>query len=184
LIRVKRFVVLTVALLILSTMIFAAGRFSNIPQTRFQAPLMRNMPAYRQPLAPRYQAKQQLTYQEMFKEMNLTKEQAQRILAVIKDANAKLEELQKQYKELYENAKNMSVYEFRIKVRELNQKRAEIIQQMREEIEKTINVEQLQSLMQTYRLRRIEMFAKPKLGFRGPAFLDEDFIDALEEYAK
>jgi len=28
------------------------------------------------------------------------------------------------------------------------------------------------------------MFAKPKLGFRGPAFLDEDFIDALEEYAK
>jgi F0F1-type ATP synthase membrane subunit b/b' len=103
---------------------------------------------------------------------------------VIKDANAKLEELQKQYKELYENAKNMSVYEFRTKVRELNQKRAEIIQQMREEIEKTINVEQLQSLMQTYRLRKAEMFAKPKLGFRGPAFLDEDFIDALEEYAK
>ena len=120
----------------------------------------------------------------MFKEMNLTKEQAQRILAVIKDANAKLEELQKQYKELYENAKNMSVYEFRTKVRELNQKRAEIMHQMREEIEKTINVEQLQSLMQTYRLRRPETFAKPKLGFRGPAFLDEDFIDALEEYAK
>ncbi len=177
----KRFVVLTVALLILASLSFAGGRFSNIPQTRFQAP---QMPAYRQCIAPRYQAKQQLTYQEMFKEMNLTKEQAQRILGVIKDANAKLEELQKQYKELYENAKNMSVYEFRIKVRELNQKRAEIIQQMREEIEKTINVEQLQSLMQTYRLRRIEMFAGPKLGFRGPAFLDEDFIDALEEYAK
>jgi hypothetical protein len=180
-VRVKRFVVLTVALLILASLSFAGGRFSNIPQTRFQAP---QMPAYRQPLAPRYQAKQQLTYQEMFKEMNLTKEQAQRILGVIKDANAKLEELQKQYKELYENAKNMSVYEFRTKVRELNQKRAEIMQQMREEIEKTINVEQLQRLMQTYRLRRTEMFAGPKLGFRGPAFLDEDFIDALEEYAK
>jgi Spy/CpxP family protein refolding chaperone len=178
---VKRFVVLTVALLILASLSFAGGRFSNLPQTRFQAP---QMPAYRQCIVPRYQAKQQLTYQEMFKEMNLTKEQAQRILAVIKDANAKLEELQKQYKELYENAKNMSVYEFRTKVRELNQKRAEIIQQMREEIEKTINVEQLQRLMQTYRLRRIEMFTKPKLGFRGPAFLDEDFIDALEEYAK
>ncbi|MBC7122579.1 MAG: hypothetical protein H5T94_05005 [Pseudothermotoga sp.] len=177
----KRFMVLTVALLILASLSFAGGRFSNIPQTRFQAP---QMPAYRQSIAPRYQAKQQLTYQEMFKEMNLTKEQAQRILGVIKDANAKLEELQKQYKELYENAKNMSVYEFRTKVRELNQKRAEIMQQMREEIEKTINVEQLQSLMQTYRLRRTEMFAGPKLGFRGPAFLDEDFIDALEEYAK
>lgn len=72
---------------------------------------------------------------------------------------AKLEELQKQYEELYENAKNTSVYEFRTKVRELNQKRAEIVQQLREDIEKTINVEQLQNLMQTYRLRRTEMFA-------------------------
>ncbi|WP_448521642.1 hypothetical protein, partial [Pseudothermotoga sp.] len=157
----KRFMVLTVLLVVLTSLSFAAGRFSNLPQTRFQAPLMRNMPAYRQPLAPRYQARQQLTYQEMFKEMNLTKEQAQRILNVVKDANAKLEELEKQYKELYENAKNMSVYEFRTRVRELNQKRAEIIQQMREEIEKTINVEQLQRLMQTYRLRRTEMFAGP-----------------------
>ena len=180
----KKYVVLTVALVIFSTMIFAAGRFSNLPQTRFQAPFVKNMPAHRQTLAPRYQPRQQLTYQEMFKEMNLTKEQAQRILNVIKDANAKLEQLQKQYEELYVNAKNMSVYEFRARVRELNQKRAEIMQQMREEIEKTINVEQLQRLMQTYRLRRTEMFAGPKVGFRGPAFLDEDFIDALEEYAK
>jgi len=178
---VKRFIVLTVALVILSTMIFAAGRFSNLPQTRFQAPFMKNVPAHRQPW---YQPRQQFTYQEMFKEMNLTKEQAQRILNVIKDAKAKLEELEKQYEELYENAKNMSVYEFRARVRELNQKRAEIMQQMREEIEKTINVEQLQRLMQTYRLRRTEMFAGPKVGFRGPAFLDEDFIDALEEYVK
>ena len=90
---------------------------------------------------------------------------------------AKLEELQKQYEELYENAKNTSVYEFRTKVRELNQKRAEIVQQLREDIEKTINVEQLQNLMQTYKLRRTEMFA-------GLTFLDKDFIDALEEYAK
>ncbi|WP_448522522.1 hypothetical protein [Pseudothermotoga sp.] len=41
----KRFMVLTVALVIVSAMIFAAGRFSNVPQTRFQAP---QMPAYRQ----------------------------------------------------------------------------------------------------------------------------------------
>jgi len=90
---------------------------------------------------------------------------------------AKLEELQKQYEELYENAKNTSVYEFRTKVRELNQKRAEIVQQLREDIEKTIATEQLQNLMQTYKLRRTEMFA-------GLTFLDKDFIDALEEYAK
>jgi len=177
--------VLTVTLLILSTMIFAAGRFSNLPQTnRFFQPQMPNLPAYRQPLAPRYQTKQQFTYQELFEEMNLTKEQARRILSVIKDAKVKLEELQKQYKELYENSKSMSVYEFRTKVRELNQKLAEIIHQMREEIEKTINVEQLQRLMQTYRLRRAEMFAGSRFGLRKPAFLDEDFIDALEEYAK
>ncbi|MGE0033868.1 MAG: hypothetical protein AB7S45_08365, partial [Pseudothermotoga sp.] len=164
--------------------IFAAGRFSNLPQPRFQAPLMRKMPAYRQPLAPRYQARPQLSYEEMFKEMNLTKEQAERILSAIKDAKAKLEELEKQYEELQDNAKNMSVYEFRTRVRELNQERAEIVQQLREEIEKTINVEQLQRLMQTYRLRRTEMFAGPRYGFRGPVFLDEDFIDALEEYVK
>ncbi|HBT39083.1 MAG TPA: hypothetical protein DEA64_03070, partial [Pseudothermotoga sp.] len=69
----KKYLVLTVALVIFSTVIFAAGRFSNLPQPRFQAPLMRNMPAYRQPLAPRYQARPQLSYEEMFKEMNLTK---------------------------------------------------------------------------------------------------------------
>ena len=91
--------------------------------------------------------------------MNLTKEQAQRMLKCDQEWKAKLEELQKQYEELYENAKNTSVYEFRTKVRELNQKRAEIVQQLREDIEKTINVEQLQNLMQTYRLRRTEMFA-------------------------
>ena len=91
--------------------------------------------------------------------MNLTKEQAQRMLKCDQEWKAKLEELQKQYEELYENAKNTSVYEFRTKVRELNQKRAEIVQQLREDIEKTVNVEQLQNLMQTYRLRRTEMFA-------------------------
>jgi|GEM_PF-3708216 len=43
----EKYLVLTVALVIFSTMIFAAGRFSNLPQPKFQAPLMRNMPTYR-----------------------------------------------------------------------------------------------------------------------------------------
>jgi len=63
----EKYLVLTVALVIFSTMIFAAGRFSNLPQPKFQAPLMRNMPAYRQSFAPKYQARQRLSYEEMFK---------------------------------------------------------------------------------------------------------------------
>lgn len=191
----KRFLVLTVTLVILATAVsFAAGRFSEVPQIgRFSyGPQMQKFaPTWKQPVmpAPRYQLRQQLTYEQMFKEMNLTKEQAQQLLDAIKEAKTKLEALEKEYKDLYDQSKNMTVYEFKSKVRELNQKRAEIVRQLREKIEQTIRIEQLQQLMQTYRLRRTMMYGEPRLGwkfdgFRGPAFFDEDFIDALEEYIK
>lgn len=194
-VEVKRFLVLTVALVILATAVsFAAGRFGNVPQVNRFSPapqMQRFAPAWKQPVAvaPKYQARQQLTYEQMFKEMNLTKEQAQQMLDAIKEAKAKLEALEKEYKDLYDQSKNMTVYEFRNRVRELNQKRAEIMQQLRERIEQTIKMEQLQQLMQTYRLRRIANYGDPRFGwkfdgFRGPAFLDEEFIDALEEYIK
>ncbi|WP_165276101.1 OmpH family outer membrane protein [Thermotoga sp. Ku-13t] len=189
----KRFLVLTVALVILATAVsFAAGRFGNVPQVnRFMPalPMQRFAPAWKQPVAPapRYQARQQFTYEEMFKEMNLTKEQAQQMLDAIKETKTKLEALEEEYKDLYDQSKNMTVYEFRNKLRELNQKRAEILQQLRERIEQTIRIEQLQQLMQTYRLRRVMTCGEPRLswkfdGFRGPVFLNEEFIDALEEY--
>lgn len=195
----KKLLVLTVTLVILVTaMSFAAGKFNYAPQ-RF-APEWRQpvtawrqpATAWKQPMAPtqRYQFRQEFSYEEAFKAMNLTKEQAQQLLSSIKDAKTKLEALDNEYKALYEKAKDMTVYEFRTQLRELNQKRAEILRELNQKVAETLKVGQLQCLMEHYRLRRAPSFDRWNVGpnirgfAKGPALFDDDFIDALEKYSK
>lgn len=193
----KKLLVLTVALVVLATaMSFAAGKFNYAPQrfvpewkqpaTAWRQPA----PAWKQPVAPRYQFRQEFSYEEAFKAMNLTKEQARQLLDATKDAKAKLEALDKEYKALYEKAKDMTVYEFRTQLRELNQKRAEIMREFNQKVAETLKVGQLQCLMEHYRLRRAPAFDRWNVGpnirgfAKGPALFDNDFIDALEKYSK
>lgn len=193
----KKLLVLTVALVVLAAaMSFAAGKFNYAPQrfapewkqpaTAWRQPV----PAWKQPVAPRYQFRQEFSYEEAFKAMNLTKEQARQLLDATKDAKAKLEALDKEYKALYEKAKDMTVYEFRTQLRELNQKRAEIMREFNQKVAETLKVGQLQCLMEHYRLRRAPTFdcwnVGPNIrGFaKGPSLFDNDFIDALEKYSK
>lgn len=193
----KKLLVLTVALVVLATaMSFAAGKFNYAPQrfvpewkqpaTAWRQPA----PAWKQPVAPRYQFRQEFSYEEAFKAMNLTKEQARQLLDATKDAKAKLEALDKEYKALYEKAKDMTVYEFRTQLRELNQKRAEIMREFNQKVAETLKVGQLQCLMEHYRLRRSPAFDRWNVGpnirgfAKGPALFDNDFIDALEKYSK
>lgn len=179
----KKLLVLTVALVVLAAaMSFAAGKFNYAPQ--------RFVPEWKQPVAPRYQFRQEFSYEEAFKAMNLTKEQARQLLDATKDAKAKLEALDKEYKALYEKAKDMTVYEFRTQLRELNQKRAEIMREFNQKVAETLKVGQLQCLMEHYRLRRSPAFDRWNVGpnirgfAKGPALFDNDFIDALEKYSK
>lgn len=193
----KKLLVLTVALVVLAAaMSFAAGKFNYAPQrfvpewkqpaTAWRQPA----PAWKQPVAPRYQFRQEFSYEEAFKAMNLTKEQARQLLDATKDAKAKLEALDKEYKALYEKAKDMTVYEFRTQLRELNQKRAEIMREFNQKVAETLKVGQLQCLMEHYRLRRAPAFDRWNVGpnirgfAKGPALFDNDFIDALEKYSK
>ncbi|MEN3009228.1 hypothetical protein [Pseudothermotoga sp.] len=188
----KKVLVLTMALVVLTTVVsFATGKFNYAPQ-KFSPEWRQPITTWRQPMAPapRYQFRQQFSYEEAFEAMDLSKEQAQKLLLAIKDAKAKLEGLDKEYKSLYEKAKDMTVYEFRTQIRELNQKRAEVLRELSQKVAETLKVGQLQSLMEHYKLRRAPgldhwNFGPNFRGFaKGPALFDEDFIDALEEYAK
>lgn len=186
----KKLLVLTVATVVLvAVMSFAAGKFNYAPQ-RFAPEWRQPVTAWRQPVAPRYQFRQEFSYEEAFEAMNLTKEQARQLLGSIKDAKAKLEALDKEYKALYEKAKDMTVYEFRTQLRDLNQKRAEILRELNQKVAETLKVGQLQCLMEHYRLRRAPGFDRWNVGpnirgfAKGPALFDDDLIDALEKYSK
>lgn len=186
----KRALALTAILIALATtMSFAVGKFNYAPQ-KFSPEWRQPIINWRQPMAsaPRYQFRQQFSYEEAFEAMNLTKDQAQKLLSAVEDAKTKLKDLKEEYEALYEKAKDMTVYEFRTQIRELNQKRVEVLKELNQKVAETLKVGQLQRLMEYLRSRRTpdrwNVGPKFRSFAKGSILLDEDFIDALEEYAK
>ncbi|MFN4191110.1 MAG: hypothetical protein ACK4E2_08945 [Pseudothermotoga sp.] len=116
---------------------------------------------------------------EMFQAMNMTKEQAKQILQIVNEAKEKLNALQNQYKELKEKAGTMTLNEYRTAIQQLNQKRAQIIQEMRQKIGDIITVDQINTAWR--QLYREKLRTRLQLNLN---FLDDVVLEALEEYAK
>ncbi len=117
-------------------------------------------------------------FKKAFEVMKLTKEQAKKILDVVNEAKEKLSEFQKKFDELREKARTMTLNEYHTAVKELNQERAEIMQEAVQQIGDIITVEQMQLLREYYRLMLRHRF--------GPSinFFDGTILEALEEYVK
>ncbi|MEJ5228631.1 MAG: hypothetical protein WHT65_01385 [Pseudothermotoga sp.] len=105
------------------------------------------------------QLNKQLSYTEVIKALDLSKEQAEQLLNVITETKEQLAQLEEEYKALLENSKSMTLNEFATQKRELNQKRAEILQNAEKKIADIVKVSQLQNLQQHY-MNRFREFAQ------------------------
>jgi len=105
------------------------------------------------------QLNKQLSYTEIIKALDLSKEQAQQLLNVIDETKEQFAKLENEYKTLLEKSKSMTLNEFATQRRELNQKRAEILQTAERKIADIIKVSQLQNLQQHY-MNRFREFAQ------------------------
>ncbi len=116
---------------------------------------------------------------EMFQAMNMTKEQARQILQIVNEAKEKLNALQNQYKELKEKAGTMTLNEYRAAIQQLNQKRAQIIQETRQKIGDIITVDQINTAWRQLYRERLRTRLHLNLNF-----FDGAVLEALEEYAE
>ncbi len=179
----KKFLIVLLVVVVISTTILAA------PMVRGGFPVGGVKPGFGYRSAPQLlmQNKQQLfeklresrpqVYSEYFKAMNLSKEQAKQILEIVNEAKEKLSALEKEYQQLKEQARNMTLNQYRETIRNLNQKRAEIIREANQKIGDVITVEQI-SALRNYRLK-----TRYHIGSKLNFFVDE-ILKALEDYAK
>jgi len=127
---VKKVMVLTVSLVLVAALSFAGAFSKGYGNMR--------------------QINKQLTYTELIKALDLSKDQAQQLLSVITETKQQLSDLEQNYKALLEKSKDMTLNEFATQRRELNQKRAEILQEAEKKVADILKVSQLENLRSYY----------------------------------
>ncbi|MFN4189990.1 MAG: hypothetical protein ACK4E2_03225 [Pseudothermotoga sp.] len=96
------------------------------------------------------QINKQLTYIELIKALDLSRDQAEQLLNVIVETKEQLNALEKEYEVLLEKSKDMTLNELSTQRRALNQKRAEILQGAEKKIAEILKVSQLENLRNYY----------------------------------
>lgn len=96
------------------------------------------------------QINKQLTYTELIKALDLSRDQAEQLLNVIVETKEQLNALENEYEVLLEKSKDMTLNELSTQRRALNQKRAEILQGAEKKIAEILKVSQLDNLRNYY----------------------------------
>lgn len=96
------------------------------------------------------QINKQLTYTELIKALDLSRDQAEQLLNVIVETKEQLNALEEEYEVLLEKSKDMTLNELSTQRRVLNQKRAEILQGAEKKIAEILKVSQLENLRNYY----------------------------------
>ncbi len=96
------------------------------------------------------QINKQLTYTELIKALDLSRDQAEQLLNVTVETKEQLNALEKEYEVLLEKSKDMTLKELSTQRRALNQKRAEILQGAEKKIAEILKVSQLENLRNYY----------------------------------
>lgn len=96
------------------------------------------------------QINKQLTYTELIKALDLSRDQAEQLLNIIVETKEQLNALEKEYEVLLEKSKDMTLNELSTQRQALNQKRAEILQGAEKKIAENLKVSQLENLRSYY----------------------------------
>ena len=119
-------------------------------------------PAYN----PGKQLGQQLTFAEIIKALELTEDQAQKLLDLITEAKAQLSALKEEYASLIDKAEEMSISDFLTAKKGLSEKQKEIFETFGKGVADIITIGQIQNL-KLYFFKNAQAFA-PQYGKKGP----------------
>jgi len=115
-------------------------------------------PAYN----PGNQLKQQFTFTEIIKALELTEDQAQELLDLITEAKDQLNALKEEFASLIDKAEEMTISEFLTAKKELIEKQKQIFETLAKDVADIITVGQMKNL-KLYCLKNEQMFA-PQYG--------------------